>query len=72
MSSSNLERVAAIQWGVTHEDIAIEEYCKLGAVVSKTGCLQFVVVWYYIEYMKYVKIFTKHFRYIPLNNYHIR
>jgi hypothetical protein len=33
----NLERVAAIQWGVIHEQTAISQYCSMGARVSTTG-----------------------------------
>jgi hypothetical protein len=38
LSAYNLEKRAPIQWGVTHEKIAIEAYCKTGGVtVVQTG-----------------------------------
>jgi len=37
LSNYNLEKVAAIQWGITHEATAIEQYCSLGADVTPTG-----------------------------------
>nr|XP_022310131.1 uncharacterized protein LOC111115613 [Crassostrea virginica] len=38
LSAYNLERRAPIQWGITHEKVGIEEYCKKGAVtVLPTG-----------------------------------
>jgi len=37
LSSYNLEKVAAIHWGITHESIALEQYCQLGADVTPTG-----------------------------------
>lgn len=38
LSAYNLERRAPIQWGITHEKLGVEEYCKAGAVtVLPTG-----------------------------------
>lgn len=38
LSAYNLERRAPIQWGITHEKVGVEEYCKAGAVtVLPTG-----------------------------------
>lgn len=38
LSAYNLERRAPIQWGITHEKVGVEEYCKVGAVtVLQTG-----------------------------------
>ena len=38
LSAYNLKRRALIQWGITHEKVGIEEYCKKGAVtVLPTG-----------------------------------
>lgn len=38
MSAYNLEKRAPIQWGITHEPIAIEQYCKtVGVTVIPTG-----------------------------------
>ena len=37
LSSYNLSAVRAIQWGIVHEDTAVESYCSLGAEVQKTG-----------------------------------
>lgn len=38
LSAYNLEKRAPIQWGITHESVAIEEYCKEGGVtVLPTG-----------------------------------
>ncbi|XP_052680929.1 uncharacterized protein LOC128161649 [Crassostrea angulata] len=38
LSAYNLERRAPIQWGITHEKVGVEEYCKAGAVtVLQTG-----------------------------------
>ncbi|XP_062601990.1 uncharacterized protein LOC134263634 [Saccostrea cucullata] len=38
LSAYNLERRAPIQWGITHEKVGLEEYCKAGSVtVLPTG-----------------------------------
>lgn len=38
LSAYNLDRRAPIQWGITHEKVGVEEYCKAGAVtVLPTG-----------------------------------
>lgn len=38
LSAYNLEKRAPIQWGITHEKTAIQEYCKLFDVnVLETG-----------------------------------
>lgn len=42
LSAYNLDKVAAIQWGVIHEAKAIEEYCKLGGIVNTTGKLSLI------------------------------
>jgi len=43
LSSYNLDAVAAIQWGVNHEQTAIDQYQQLGAVVHKTGKMAKIV-----------------------------
>lgn len=41
MSTYNMDRAASIQWGITHEDEAIAEFCQLGVSVvvsvARTG-----------------------------------
>ena len=37
LSTYNLEKVAAVNWGITHEATAIASYCSLGAIVLKSG-----------------------------------
>jgi hypothetical protein len=41
MSTYNMDRVASIQWGITHEDVAIAEFCQLGVSVARTGMCNF-------------------------------
>jgi hypothetical protein len=33
----HLDKVSSINWGVTHESVAVACYCKYGAEVSSTG-----------------------------------
>ena len=37
VSAYNLETVNAVQWGVLHEEVAMDEYKKLGGSVQPTG-----------------------------------
>ena len=33
----NLQTVRSVAWGLTHEKVAIQAYCDLGAQVTETG-----------------------------------
>uniref|UniRef100_K1Q702 Uncharacterized protein n=1 Tax=Magallana gigas TaxID=29159 RepID=K1Q702_MAGGI len=47
LSAYNLERRAPIQWGITHEKVGVEEYCKAGAVtVLQTGKFCVIVLYH--------------------------
>ena len=35
-SSYNSEKVAAVNWGIIHEDTAIALYCSLGAIMLQS------------------------------------
>ena len=37
LSSYNLEKIAPIQWGIHHEETALQRYCALGGIVDKSG-----------------------------------
>jgi len=45
LSAYNLQRVTSINWGIVHEEEAMSAYKALGAVVNKTGMLQFVTMY---------------------------
>jgi len=44
MSAYNLDKVAAIQWGVNHEPTAIDLYKRLGAEVKETGNMHIMFI----------------------------
>ena len=39
LSAYNLDTVAAIHWGIIHEETALNEYKALGAEILETGML---------------------------------
>lgn len=52
MSAYNLENVASVVWGTSHESEAIESYTGKGGIVKETGICSYMLILYIIWFVR--------------------